>query len=84
MCILFVQQPVYMETPSMVLYHGGYCAVASPEIRTSRLANDFGQGFYCAEMLEQAKRWASRFATASVNAYDFFQTRLFRHCVLTL
>jgi hypothetical protein len=54
----------------MVVYHGGYCAIEIPEIIKGRYAKDFGTGFYCTEMKEQAMRWAKRYATPIINIYN--------------
>lgn len=40
----------------MTVYHGGYQAVEKPEIRVSRNTKDFGTGFYCTVIKEQAQR----------------------------
>jgi hypothetical protein len=55
----------------MTLYHGAYCEIQTPEIRTSQYNKDFGPGFYCTEILQQAERWAMRFPTPIVNVYEF-------------
>lgn len=55
----------------MEVYHGGYCSIEHPEIREGRYAKDFGAGFYCTELKEQAVRWAMRYAMPTVNIYDF-------------
>jgi hypothetical protein len=55
----------------MPIYHGGYCTIECPEIREGRYAKDFGRGFYCTELYEQAARWAKRYDTPVVNSYDF-------------
>ena len=42
----------------MTVYHGGYQPVEKPEIRKGRNTKDFGTGFYCTIIKEQAQRWA--------------------------
>jgi hypothetical protein len=42
----------------MTVYHGSYTAVEYPEIRQSRNTKDFGPGFYCTVIREQAERRA--------------------------
>ena len=42
----------------MTVYHGGYTPVEHPEIRVGRNTKDFGTGFYCTIIKEQAERWA--------------------------
>lgn len=54
----------------MTVYHGGYQAVDKPEIRVSRYTKDFGTGFYCTIIKEQAQRWAKRYNTKIVSIYD--------------
>lgn len=54
----------------MTVYHGGYTPVKSQEIRVGRNAKDFGNGFYCTIIKEQAQRWAKRYDTKIVSIYD--------------
>ena len=44
------------EMAKMTVYHGGYMAVEHPEIRKGRNTKDFGTGFYCTIIKEQAQR----------------------------
>lgn len=57
----------------MEVYHGGYKAIENPEIRIGKYSKDFGTGFYCTELKEQAVRWAKRYDTPIINIYDFKQ-----------
>ena len=54
----------------MTVYHGGYMAVKQPEIRKGRNTKDFGTGFYCTVIKEQAQRWARRYDTKVVSIYE--------------
>lgn len=54
----------------MTVYHGGYKEVETPEIRAGRNTKDFGNGFYCTIIKEQAQRWAKRYDTKIVSIYD--------------
>ena len=54
----------------MTVYHGGYQAVEKPEVRKGRNTKDFGTGFYCTIIKEQAQRWAKRYNTKVVSIYD--------------
>ncbi len=54
----------------MTVYHGGYQPVENPEIRVNRHTKDFGSGFYCTVIREQAQRWARRFNTKIVSSYE--------------
>ena len=59
------------RTMAMItVYHGGYQAVKRPEIRVGRNTKDFGNGFYCTIIKEQAERWAKRYTTKVVSIYD--------------
>ena len=54
----------------MTVYHGGYHAVERPEIRVGKYTKDFGKGFYCTVIKEQAQRWARRYTSKIVSVYD--------------
>lgn len=53
----------------MTVYHGSYTAVQTPEIIKGRNTKDFGPGFYCTIIREQAERWAKRYDAGIVNTY---------------
>lgn len=53
----------------MTVYHGGYTAVKNPKIIIGRNTKDFGTGFYCTVIREQAERWARRYDTPVVSVY---------------
>ena len=55
----------------MTVYHGGYQAVEIPKILKNRFPKDFGNGFYCTGLEEQAARWAGRYDTAVVSVYEY-------------
>lgn len=52
-----------------LVYHGGGKRIEVPCIITNR-NKDFGQGFYCTVIKEQAERWAKRRDTPTVNVYS--------------
>ena len=54
----------------MTVYHGGYMPVEYPKIIAGRNTKDFGNGFYCTIIKEQAQRWAKRYDTKIVSIYD--------------
>ena len=54
----------------MTVYHGGYQPVQKPEIWKGRNTKDFGYGFYCTIIKEQAQRWAKRYETKVISIYD--------------
>ena len=45
------------------VYHGEYEPVKEPEIPKEKPLKDFGTGFYCTVIKEQAQRWARRYDT---------------------
>lgn len=53
-----------------LIYHGSYTEIKSPEIITGRNTKDFGNGFYCTVIKEQAERRARRYDTPTVNVYS--------------
>ena len=54
----------------MSVYHVSYMPIKNPEIRKGRNTKDFGVGFYCTIIKEQAQRWARRYDTKVVSIYD--------------
>ena len=55
----------------MIVYHGGYQAIETPRIIEGVFAKDFGDGFYCTELKEQAVRWSRRYTTPVVSVYEY-------------
>lgn len=61
----------------MTVYHGSYTTVESPRIIKGKNTKDFGTGFYCTIIREQAERWARRYDSGMVNTYTVrMDTRL--------
>ena len=54
----------------MTVYHGGYEPISKPEICIGRNTKDFGVGFYCTIIKEQAERWSRRYNTKIVSIYE--------------
>jgi hypothetical protein len=55
----------------MELYHGSYTKIENPQILEGKYTKDFGIGFYCTVLKEQAERWAGKFDSPRVNVYDY-------------
>ena len=53
----------------MTVYNGGYTKIEQPKIIPGKNTKDFGNGFYCTIIREQAERWAKRYNTPVVNTY---------------
>lgn len=61
----------------MTVYHGSFTSVEHPRIIKGKNTKDFGPGFYCTVIREQAERWAKRYDTGIVNTYTVrMDTRL--------
>ncbi|MFI3236426.1 MAG: DUF3990 domain-containing protein [Lachnospiraceae bacterium] len=54
---------------NMTVYHGSYTAISEPRILKSKNTKDFGCGFYCTIIREQAIRWANRYHTPTISSY---------------
>ena len=54
----------------MILYHGSYMPVETPQILTLEKGRDFGFGFYTTSIKEQAERWAIRTARLRSRRFD--------------
>lgn len=50
-----------------VVYHGSYCEVKEPKIIVGKYTKDFGAGFYCTILENQAKKWASKYDKSVIN-----------------
>ena len=53
----------------MTIYHGSNITIQHPTIIIGRNTKDFGPGFYCTLIREQAERWAKRYHTPMINTY---------------
>ncbi len=53
-----------------LVYHGSFTRVEVPEIIKGKHTKDFGEGFYCTVIKEQAERWAKRYSTPVINVYS--------------
>ena len=60
-----------MQDTKILVYHGGYIEINEPRIIRSKFNKDFGFGFYCTEIENQARRWAMRFDTQVVSVYEY-------------
>lgn len=54
-----------------IVYHGNYCKIENPEIKNGKYTKDFGEGFYCTILEEQAVKWAKKFETPILNIYEY-------------
>ncbi len=70
----------------MIIYHGSYLEVESPDIVHSRPRVDFGRGFYVTPIREQAENWCGKFLRQGkagvVNQYEFSEEKLAKFQVL--
>lgn len=53
----------------VLLYHGSGIVIENPDLNFSRKMTDFGTGFYCTKILDQAVRWSKRNKTPKVSSY---------------
>lgn len=53
----------------MILYHGSYTEIRTPDLSHSRTNVDFGRGFYTTPIYEQAAKWCSRFRRRGEKAF---------------
>lgn len=54
-----------------IIYHGSYCKIETPEIIEGEFTKDFGTGFYCTILEEQAIKWAKKYDTPIINEYEY-------------
>jgi len=65
----FIKGDEFMQ----IIYHGSYCEVKTPKVMEGKYQKDFGTGFYCTLLEEQAIRWAKKYETSIVNCYEYNQ-----------
>lgn len=54
-----------------IIYHGSYCEIKNPELKSGKYSKDFGTGFYCTILEDQAIKWAQKYETPIVNKYEY-------------
>lgn len=54
-----------------IIYHGSYCKAEKPKIMDGKFTRDFGKGFYCTILSEQAEKWAKKYDTPVINMYEY-------------
>ena len=61
----------------MILYHGSFTKISSPDLLPSRANVDFGKGFYVTPTFEQAEKWSYKFKKRGqegiVSMYEYFE-----------
>ena len=59
----------------MILYHGSYTEIPTPDLTHSRENVDFGRGFYTTPLREQAVKWCGKFKRRGregiISLYEF-------------
>ena len=58
-----------------IIYHGSYCEVKKPQILEGKFTKDFGTGFYCTVLKEQAEKWAMKYDTPVINKYEYRENK---------
>ena len=58
-----------------IIYLGSNCEIKNPEIRITKYNKDFGFGFYCTILKEQAIKWANKYDKSIVNLYEYVELK---------
>lgn len=58
-----------------ILYHGSYTKIPEPIIKKERYAKDFGEGFYCTNLKNQAVKWANKYEQSILNIYEYEENK---------
>lgn len=53
------------------VYCGTYLKIENPVISKGKYTKDFGDGFYCAILKEQAVKWAKKYDSPVLNSYEY-------------
>ena len=67
-----------------VVYHGSYIKADNPKILIGQFTKDFGNGFYCTILKEQARKWSLKYKSSVVNIYEYHENRNLRIKEFTL
>lgn len=54
-----------------VIYHGSNQEIKEPKIIKTKYNKDFGNGFYCTILENQAIKWAKKYDISVVNLYEY-------------
>ena len=54
-----------------VIYHGSNQRIDNPDIIKTKFNKDFGDGFYCTILEDQAIKWAKKYDNGVVNLYEY-------------
>ena len=46
-----------------IIYYGSFCKITKPEIIIGKYTKDFGNGFYCTILKDQATKWTEKYST---------------------
>ena len=62
----------------MIVYHGSYLEIQTPDLLHSRKNVDFGRGFYTTPIYDQAAKWCEKFKrrrkNGTISRYNFDET----------
>ena len=56
-----------------IIYQGNYSQVKNPSIIQGKYTKDFGEGFYCTILREQAEKRARKYDTSFINIYEYHE-----------
>ena len=74
----YVEEIISEEAPELVLYHGSNIAFEKIDLKKSHDRRDFGRGFYCTVLENQAAEWAKRPYLRSHKGSRYVYRYLFR------
>ena len=58
-----------------VIYHGNDTKIENPKILSLKYLKDFGTGFYCTILKDQAIKWANKYNTKVINLYEYHENK---------
>ena len=74
----YVEEIIAENAPELFLYHGSNIAFDEIDLTKSRNRRDFGRGFYCTVLENQAEEWARRLYLRSHKGGQYVYRYLFR------
>lgn len=73
----FIEETVSKESSTLLLYHGSNIAFDQIDLSKSHNRRDFGRGFYCTILENQASEWAHRLYMRNLSGGEYVYQYIF-------
>lgn len=73
----FIEETISKESSTLILYHGSNIAFDQIDLSKSHNRRDFGRGFYCTILENQASEWAHRLYMRNLSGGEYVYQYIF-------